>query len=235
MLGIQAAIGALNDLVDAPRDAGRKPGKPIPAGVVAPAEARLVVAVAAAGGLGISLPSGVPAFLVGGLILAIGAAYDLRLKGTPWSWLPFAAGIPLLPVYAWIGATGMLPAPFAVLLPAAFLAGAALAIANALVDVERDRDAGITSIAAHLGQVTAWRLHAALHAGVLALATASLDAWGRPPEITAAVVGAPALLLAGGARLALAGSVGRRERGWELEVLAIAVLAGTWLQFGVPR
>ncbi len=34
MTALQASIGALNDLVDAPRDAGHKPGKPIPAGLV---------------------------------------------------------------------------------------------------------------------------------------------------------------------------------------------------------
>ena len=30
MTALQASIGALNDLVDAPSDRGRKPGKPIP-------------------------------------------------------------------------------------------------------------------------------------------------------------------------------------------------------------
>ena len=30
MVLLQASVGALNDLVDAPSDAGRKPGKPIP-------------------------------------------------------------------------------------------------------------------------------------------------------------------------------------------------------------
>ena len=36
MTALQVSIGTLNDLVDAPRDAGRKPGKPIPAGLVTP-------------------------------------------------------------------------------------------------------------------------------------------------------------------------------------------------------
>ena len=34
MLCLQASIGALNDLVDAPLDAGQKPGKPLPRGLV---------------------------------------------------------------------------------------------------------------------------------------------------------------------------------------------------------
>ena len=54
-----------------------------------------------------------------GVVLAIGYGYDLAFKGTAWSWLPFAVGIPLLPVFGWLGATGGLPASFAVLLPVA--------------------------------------------------------------------------------------------------------------------
>src|SRR6476660_3407010 len=34
MTALQASIGSLNDVVDAPRDAGHKPGKPISAGLV---------------------------------------------------------------------------------------------------------------------------------------------------------------------------------------------------------
>ncbi len=235
MLGVQAAIGALNDLVDAPRDAGHKPGKPIPAGLVSPPLALGIAALAGGTGIVLTVPSGAPTVAVACLILAIGAAYDLRLKGTPWSWLPFAVGIPLLPVYAWLGATGTLPAPFVVLLPAAFLAGAALAGANALVDVERDRAAGVTSVAAHLGRARAWRLHAALHLVVLALAAASLVAWGRPVPLAVAAAGAPGLLIGLGIGLAGMPSAGTRERGWELEVVGIAVLAGTWLWFGLAH
>ena len=73
---------------------------------------------------------------------ATGYAYDLRLKTTAWAWLPFAIGLPLLPVYAWVGATGQVPAPFVLLVPLAVLAGAAVALLNGLVDVERDRAAG---------------------------------------------------------------------------------------------
>ena len=51
MTALQASIGTLNDLVDAPRDAGRKPGKPIPAGTVSIGTARSVAVGAAAVGL----------------------------------------------------------------------------------------------------------------------------------------------------------------------------------------
>ena len=44
MTALQASIGILNDVVDAPRDAGRKPSKPIPAGLVERDRARAGVA-----------------------------------------------------------------------------------------------------------------------------------------------------------------------------------------------
>ena len=114
--------------------------------------------VAAAGGLLLALLGGPGLVLVASLVLAIGVAYDLRAKGTTLSWLPFAVGIPLLPVYGWYGATGSLPGVFLVLVPAAANAGTALAIANAIVDMERDEAAGIGSIALALGarRASAW-------------------------------------------------------------------------------
>ena len=53
MIALQMAIGALNDLVDAPADAGRVPPKPIPAQEVSVATARTVALVAAAVGSGV--------------------------------------------------------------------------------------------------------------------------------------------------------------------------------------
>jgi len=115
MVALQAGIGAANDVVDAPRDAGHKPGKPIPAGLVSQALARRVVVVAFAVGLSLAALSGGAAAVALAIVgVAIGLAYDFRLKGTAWSWLPFAVGIPVLPVFSWIGATGNLPIAFLV-------------------------------------------------------------------------------------------------------------------------
>ena len=58
MLCLQASIGALNDLVDAPLDAGQKPGKPLPRGLVSARSAVLVTIVAGVAGLALSWPSG---------------------------------------------------------------------------------------------------------------------------------------------------------------------------------
>lgn len=228
MVALQATIGALNDLVDAPRDAGLKPGKPIPAGLVSRREAAIAAVAGAVIGIGLSLPSGPATAAVALLILAVGGTYDLRFKGTPWSWLPFAVGIPLLPVYAWLGAAGRLPGAFAILVPAAALAGAALAIANALADVERDRAAGTTTVATRLGPRRAWWIHALLHAAVAGLAVgglASLGGTGRGLF----PVGVAAVIVAAGVALSANGRASRRERGWELEAIGVGLMGVAWI------
>lgn len=232
MVCLQAAIGALNDIVDAPRDAGLKPGKPIPAGLVAPATARLVVVGGAALGIGLSLPSGPATVTVAILVLIIGGLYDLRFKGTPWSWLPFAIGIPLLPVYAWLGAAGPLPLAFAILVPAAALAGAALAIANALADVERDRTAGVRSVATGLGPRRAWAVHAALHAAVVGLALTGLAWLGDLGAGLIPVLGGAAVVAVGVA-LSASQQARWRERAWELEAVGVGLVGAAWIATGL--
>jgi 4-hydroxybenzoate polyprenyltransferase len=228
MVALQAAIGAVNDLVDVPRDTGRKRGKPIPAGLVSPATATGVALAAAAVGLLLSLPSGLATTIIALAILAVGLLYDLWLRGTAWSWLPFALGIPLLPLYAWVGAAGTAPEWFLLLLPAAFVSGAGLAIANALVDVERDRAAGARSVVDQLGHAGAWTAHAMLQATVLAVAVASLLGAGAALPVLLGAAAAAVLILAG-VGLARSGSAGARERGWELEAIGTAVLAAAWI------
>jgi 4-hydroxybenzoate polyprenyltransferase len=228
MLGLQAAIGALNDVVDAPRDAGRKPGKPIPAGLVSTRAAIGVAVGAAVGGLVFAALSGPASLGLGAVILLIGFAYDLRLKGTALSWLPFAAGIPLLPVFAWLGTGRDLPDAFAVLVPAAAIAGAALAIGNALVDVERDRAAGVTSVAATLGRRAAWRVLAALYLVVVGLAAATAVA-RAPLALAVAGVGPATALVLVGIGWARADDPRRRERAWRLQAAGVGLLAAGWL------
>ncbi len=233
MTALQFAIGGLNDLVDAPVDRIGKPDKPIPAGLVTPEGARGIVVVAALTGLALALPSGLALVLLAGVVLAIGAWYDLRAKGTTLSWLPFAVGIPLLPVFGWYGAAGSLPGVFLVLVPAAANAGAALAIANALVDVERDEAAGIDSIAVALGlRRSAW-LALGLQGVValLALATAAVvgapTGWALAVLVTACVPLAGALV--GLAAVYRGGGPGWRELAWEIQAVGAGLLAVAWL------
>jgi len=72
MTALQASIGALNDIVDVPRDRGLKPGKPLPAGLVSPRLAWAVVVAGAGLGLWLSAPSGGATGGLAGVVLANG-------------------------------------------------------------------------------------------------------------------------------------------------------------------
>ena len=105
----------------------------------------------------------------------------------------------------------------------------ALAIANAMVDVERDRDAGVSSVALILGPRRSWWVHLVLHAAVGAIASASLLARGVPHAVVLVGVAGPAVVVGAGVALAGARAADHRERGWELEAVGIALLAVGWL------
>jgi 4-hydroxybenzoate polyprenyltransferase len=228
MVAFQAGIGALNDVADAETDRTAKPGKPIPRGLVSPPTAAAVVLAGLIVGTVLSLPSGVQTVAIGLTGAGIGCVYDLRLKGSAWAWLPFALGIPLLPVYAWLGATGTIPAVFALLLPVGIASGAALAIGNALADVERDAASAIGSPAVRLGSRRAWLVHLGLYAFVALVAVVSLRAI-RSGGAGVLLVLLGSLLVAIGVALAADTNARRRERGWELEAVGTAVVGIGWL------
>ena len=228
MFMLQASIGTLNDLVDLERDRGRKTGKPLPRGLVSIGAARSIFAGSLALGLLLSVLAGFAVAGVALLGLAAGYAYDLRLKTSPWSWLPFAIGIPLLPVYAWLGATGRIPGAFLVLVPLAVLGGAALALANELADDERDRGAGVETAVGALGAVRAWRLGALLQVVVVLIAGGSLVVSGAPIVALGASDASIALTMIGLA-LGRSGIPATRERGWEIQAIGLGGLAVAWL------
>jgi 4-hydroxybenzoate polyprenyltransferase len=239
MIGIQFSIGALNDLVDAPLDAGRKPGKPIPRGAATRSEARAITLLGLALGLGLTLPSGPVATGVLALAALCGYAYDLWLSRTVVSWVPLALALPIVPVYAWLGSTGQVPPELVAILPAAILAGAGLALANALADIDRDRDGRTASAAVALGPSRTWLIQAALLVVAIGLVVAA-----RPTALLGSGAGVPPggfALLAGlaavvaGIGLARGGGAARRERAWELEALGVALVGAGWLaSLGAP-
>ncbi len=225
---LQFSVGALNDVIDAPHDAGHRPGKPIPAGLVRPATGRVVAVLAGAGGVVLALPSGAATVGLAAVLLALGYAYDLSFKGTAWSWVPFALAIPLFPTYGWVGAVGVLPAVWLVLLPVAMVAGTALALGNAAVDVERDQAAGVASVATALGRRRAARMAAALTVSVAGVALISLIAIAAPAAMLLVVVLGGGVAT-GGALEILHSRPTRRERGWKVQGIGLALLAAGWL------
>ena len=228
MFALQAAIGTANDLIDQPLDAGRKTGKPLPRGLITRRSATALFLAALGVGLALSAVSGPAVLLIAVAGTAIGLVYDRWLKATIWSWLPLAAGISLLPVYAWVGATGRLPSVFVVLVPAAVVAGAALALANQLADLDRDRAAGATTAATSLGADRARVATAVLHAVFVTVGVVTLVVVkGRGPGIIGLVAGA--VLIAIGLAIGRDHRPAGTELAWELQAIGVGVLGSGWV------
>ncbi len=153
VLLVQVSISALNEWadVDVDRQAGRR--RPIPLGLVSRGSALTVAVLGAVGAflLGTLANFGTVSLLLVGIGLACGWAYDLRFKGTPLSFLPFAIAFPLMPF--WIGLLAGRPASSLGIL---FLGGSPLAtaihLADAIPDRDRDREAGLRTLAVSLGR-----------------------------------------------------------------------------------
>ena len=243
MLLLQASIGAVNDIADARPDGVGKPAKPIPSGAISMFAARSWAGLTCLLGLALALPYGLGTTAVAALGVGLGYLYDVRLSRTALSWLPLALALPLVPTFAWLGATGAAPPGILALLPAGLLAGAALMMGNSLTDLERDAAAGKSTIAVRLGPATAWRLHAVAFAGAVVLAfvlapslASSARGGGGAGQLGAVLVmlrtvAVPvgAALIGVGVILVRAGPASIRERGWELEAVGTAVLGVGWL------
>jgi 4-hydroxybenzoate polyprenyltransferase len=228
MLALQFAIGAANDYADAPVDLVAKTWKPIPAGLLSRGVAAVVCVAAAAVGLVAVATVGAGAFGIGVVGLADGLVYDLRLKSTPLAWMPFAAGVGLLPVYAWWGARGSVPAAFIGVMALAVVAGAVLALANAYADIEEDRRSGVRSIAVFLGRRRTLLIDAVLLAVVqlIALAT-TVGIAGLAPLIVVEAAGCGLSWF--GLSLATFGGDGLRRLVWEVQAVGMVVLGMAWL------
>ncbi|MFJ9319672.1 UbiA family prenyltransferase [Streptomyces globisporus] len=208
----QLSVGWCNDAYDARRDAraGRR-GKPAADGTVGAGAVWAAAVVALAACVPLSLACGVLAGTVHLAAVAAAWLYNLRLKATALSWLPYVAGFGALPAAVALALPGG-PAPRWWTVTAGGLLGFAAHLADTLPDIADDRAAGIRGLPHRLGD-RGTRLLLPLP---LIGATAVL-ALGPPGPVGTG--GAAALVLAGTA--AVAGpALGRR---WRKAALATAV------------
>ncbi|WP_435833849.1 UbiA family prenyltransferase [Streptomyces bacillaris] len=151
VLAGQLSVGWCNDAYDAGRDAraGRR-GKPVADGAV---PVQVVWGAAAVAGL-LCVPLSLACGLLAGAVhlAAVAAAwlYNLRLKATALSWLPYAAGFAALPSLVALAAPGT-PWPRWWTVAAGALLGAAAHLGDTLPDIEADRAAGIRGLPHRLG------------------------------------------------------------------------------------
>src|SRR6266480_6446672 len=147
---MQVSIAMLNDYCDRRTDAQSKPEKPIPRGLILPREAFITGLLMIAIMFVLLIPLPLLAMVISVCYLVLGQAYNLGLKSTPLSGIVFALAMPLIPLYAFAGVGRTAPIIFW-LVPAGFLLGIALNLANSLPDLEEDEAQGIKTLAVVLG------------------------------------------------------------------------------------
>jgi len=171
----QLSVGWSNDRHDVAADRmARRREKPLAAQEVSLRVTEIAIACALLGTVGFSLALGWRAGLLHLAAVAIAWAYNFWLKGTWFSWLPYAIAFGSLPAVVSLALPGH-PAPAAWPVVAAALLGVAANFTNALPDLESDRITGFRGAPNRLGA----RPSLAIGAMLLVLATA-VTAFGPP-------------------------------------------------------
>jgi protoheme IX farnesyltransferase len=147
----QLSIGWLNDYLDAHRDArSGRTDKPVASGAVSRHTVGAATALAALACVPASLASGPVPGTVHLIAVASGWAYNLGLKSTVLSVLPYAVTFGLLPVFVVLGLPDA-PAPPWWLPTAGALLGAGAHFANVLPDLDDDAATGVRGLPHVLG------------------------------------------------------------------------------------
>jgi 4-hydroxybenzoate polyprenyltransferase len=228
---MQVSIAMLNDYCDRRLDAESKKNKPIPQGLVRPREALVAGLIMIAVMLALLLLLPPLALFVSLCYLALGQAYNLGLKSTPWSGIVFALAMPLIPLYAFAGVGRVFPFLFWVV-PLGFFLGVALNLANSLPDIEKDAAGDAKTLAVFLGvkrSFLACQLLIVLSAALISLLTVLRIVPARPWIVVATLILA---CLSIEARVLFFGPekpVETRKLYFYVVTLTCIVLAGGWL------
>lgn len=156
VLAGQLSIGWSNDRIDAGRDkvAGRT-DKPVAGGAIGRRAVAFASATALVLTIVLSLLLGPRSALAALTLVAAGWLYNLGLKSTVLSWVPYAVGFGALPAAATLARAGH-PWPAWWAMAAGALLGVAAHAANVLPDLQTDRTTGVQGLWHRLGgRVTA--------------------------------------------------------------------------------
>ena len=183
----QLSIGWSNDLVDVARDreVGRA-DKPLADGRVSEHTVRIACGVAVLATVPLSLACGWLAGAVHFVTVASGWAYNLGLKSTPWSWLPYALAFGALPAFVSLAEDPGSAPPLWLPLAGALL-GVGAHFVNVLPDLADDAATGVRGLPHRLG--ARW---SQVVAAVVLVAAAVVIVVGAP--VDSRVVAAAALV-----------------------------------------
>jgi 4-hydroxybenzoate polyprenyltransferase len=197
LVGQQFAISAFNDYRDREADVHSHKYKPIARGVLPPWVALIVAALSAALMAACFAPYGLAPLLIAGAFLALGVAYDLGVKSTPFGGVMMGLAFPLLPLLAWELFATVKPALYWTF-PLGLALGLAIHLADALPDAAADSVAGARGLAQMLERhalTTCWLFLLAANALVVTLAATGI-APARPAVLAVAIPLALVTLLA---------------------------------------
>lgn len=218
----QLSVGWSNDYLDREEDAaaGRR-DKPIPAGSVHPGAVWRAALAAFPVCLGLSVPLGAPEVAVMAAAVGSAWAYNLGLKRTFLSWLPYAVSFGLAPVYIWLASQDRLPPGWVV--AGAALLGLAGHLTNVLPDIEADRARGARGLPHRLGPRPSLALAAVALGTTVGLVLGFAHGVG-PASLVGGVI-AVALTIA----FLVAGVVRRTRLAFLLTISAAAATVATFL------
>ncbi|UMG94458.1 UbiA family prenyltransferase [Nocardioides sp. TF02-7] len=188
----QLSVGWSNDLVDVARDrAAGRTDKPFATGEVPLGVGRGACGAAVLLTVVLSVSCGLVAGLVHLGCVAAAWAYNLGLKATVVSFVPYAAAFGALPVFVTLAGPDVpLPGPWLVV--AAALLGVGAHLVNALPDLRDDEAAGVRGLPHRLGErPSAWTAVAVLVCASVAMV---LGAGAVPTAVVVAVLAVVALL-----------------------------------------
>ncbi len=188
----QLTIGWGNDLLDARRDASvGRTDKPLADGRLDPALVRGCLTAAAVACVALSVAVGWRSALVHlVLLVGMGHAYNLGLKATALSWLPYAVAFGSLPaVVTLAGPDGAWPAWW--LMAAGASLGVGAHLLNTLPDLADDARTGVRGLPHRIGEQASRVVAAVVLAGASALAVLGP---GDPHPLTWAALGLVAVL-----------------------------------------
>jgi 4-hydroxybenzoate polyprenyltransferase len=222
----QLSIGFSNDWIDASRDtATGRTDKPVAQGLVSVSLVRRAAASTLVVGLAVSIALGPAAAIAHAVLILSGWAYNLGLKRTWASVLPFVVSFGILPgVITFAGQEGVRPALWAVLVGAVF--GVSIHFTNVLPDLADDAATDVRGLPHRLGaRVSGLVAFGALVVAAILVLVGPLVARPGTSVTVAAVIGLVVSLAiaAWGVRLVLTRPPGRLL--FRLVILASLVIA----------
>ena len=216
VLAGQLSVGWHNDYLDRDRDSSTaRSDKPVALGALGARAVRRAATGAGLAAVPLSLLSGLVPGMLHIAAVASAWSYNLRLKSTPVSVLPYAVSFGLLPAFVVAGLPGHPPPP-AWLVAAGALLGCGAHFANVLPDLADDLGTGVCGLPHRLGPSVS-RITAATLL-VTASAVVALGPPGGFAPVGVATVAVSAVVAVGGLWL------GRRP-GSRAAFLAVLVLA----------